>query len=126
MLFDIRRRRPADAQAGASGGRYIQSMPRRGILVTLLLVLALTAGAPATPAGATTGPKRCGTISVSGRDFAVRGHLLPCRFSRRKSRAYLAEGTHPPGWSCRRYPPRLTRIAFQCRKGGRSYYAVRR
>ena len=101
-------------------------MPRRGIFVSLLLALALMAGASATPADASTAPKRCGTITVRGSDFAVRAHLLPCRFSRRQSRAFLAEGRHPPGWTCRRYPRRLTRIAFTCRKGGRDYYAIRR
>ena len=96
------------------------------MFVILLLALALTAGVSATPAGATTAPKRCGTITVNGKDFAVRAHRLSCLFSRRKSRAYLARGSHPPGWSCRRYPPRLTDIAFTCRKGGRDYYAIRR
>jgi hypothetical protein len=71
-------------------------------------------------------PKKCGMITVNRQDFAVRGHLLPCRFSRRQSRAYLADGTHPSGWNCRRYPKRLTKIAFICRKGGRSYYTIRR
>ena len=96
------------------------------MVVTLLLALAVAAAVMATPAGATTAPKKCGTITVHGKDFAVRGHLLPCPFSRRNSRAFLADGIHPRGWNCRRYPPRLTRIAFQCRKGGRSYYAIRR
>ena len=101
-------------------------MSQRGSIVVLLIALALAATLAATPAGAATAPKKCGTITVRGKNFAVRGHRLPCRFARRKSRAFLAEGTHPPGWRCRRYPPRLTRIAFTCRKGGRDYYAIRR
>ena len=101
-------------------------MTRRGILVTLLLALTVALAVTALPAGATTTPNKCGTITVHGKNFAVRGHLLPCPFSRRNSRAFLADGRHPRGWSCRRYPRRLTRIAFQCRKGGRSYYAIRR
>ena len=92
----------------------------------VLLALAISAAFTAAPTGATTTPKKCGTITVHGKNFAVRGHLLPCRFSRRNSRRFLADGSHPRGWSCRRYPPQLTRIAFQCRKGGRSYYAIRR
>ena len=97
-----------------------------GELVLLFIAGAVAATGPTAPAGATTAPKRCGEITVRGKDFAVRGHLLPCRFSRRQSRAFLAEGTHRPGWTCRRYPRRLTRIAFSCRKGGRDYYAIRR
>jgi hypothetical protein len=101
-------------------------MPRRGIFVALLLVSVLGLALVAGPAVATMPPKKCGIITVNGRDFAVRGHLLECRFSRRQSRAFLAHGTHPAGWTCRRYPRRLTKIAFSCRRGGREYYAIRR
>jgi len=92
----------------------------------VLVALASAALLAPAPAGATTAPRKCGTITVREKNFAVRGHRLPCRFSRRQSRAFLAHGTHPPGWTCRRYPRRLTRIAFTCRKGGRDYYAIRR
>jgi hypothetical protein len=100
----------------------------RGMLVLLGVALLLLAIAAASPTGApaVTTPKRCGTIEANGKTFAVRGHLVNCRFARRTARGFLRHGIRPEGWSCRRYPPQATRIAFTCRRGGKDVYAIRR
>lgn len=71
-------------------------------------------------------PKRCGTITVGDRDYRVRAHIVPCKFARRQSRRFLKTGEHNAGWSCTRYPAKVTRIAFNCRKGSKDYYAIRK
>jgi hypothetical protein len=100
----------------------------RSWLVLLGLAIALLATATASPVDspAVVTPKRCGTIQANGKTYAVRGHLVNCRFARRVSRGFLRHGVRPDGWSCRRYPPRATRIAFTCRRAGKDVYAIRR
>ena len=94
-------------------------------MVVLAGMLAAAAALPAAAPAVTT-PKRCGTIEAKGRTFAVRGHLVKCRFARRVSKGFLRHGIRPAGWSCVRYPPDVTRIAFTCRNGGKDVYAIRR
>jgi hypothetical protein len=97
---------------------------RTATIAFLGAVLALAlATAPAT---ATVPPKRCGKIEVGGKTFKVSTHKLDCDFARKWSRRYLKDGDHPSGWACASYSPEETRIAFSCRKGGTSYYAVRK
>jgi hypothetical protein len=71
-------------------------------------------------------PRKCGKIEAKGETYAVRGHLVKCPFARRTSKRYLRHGIKPRGWSCRRYPRDVTRIAFTCRRGGKDIYAIRR
>ena len=49
-------------------------MPRRGSFVVLLVALTLAVLLAPAQAGATTAPRKCGTITVNGKNFAVRGH----------------------------------------------------
>jgi hypothetical protein len=100
----------------------------RALLILLGLAIALLAIATMSPieSSAVVTPKRCGTIQANGKTFSVRGHLVNCRFARRVSKGFLRHGIRPDGWSCRRYPPQATRIAFTCRRGGKDVYAIRR
>lgn len=105
----------------SGGGACQQAF--RGLAVVTLSAFAIAAG-PGT-ASATVPPKRCGKVEVGGKAYKVNTHRLKCKVARKRSRAYLKRGDHPAGWTCARYPPEETRIAFSCRKGGASYYAVR-
>ena len=100
-------------------------MPRKVLLRTgvapVLLALVMVIGAA--PASAVVPTKACGKVSVRGKGFNVRGHRVACDFARRWSARFLARGSRPRGWSCRRY--RGSRIRFVCRRGGSDYYAVR-
>lgn len=95
------------------------------LAVAAALAAVLLAGL-AGPAGATMPPKKCGTIHVNHKGFKVRGHLIGCDRARKASRKYLAHGDHGSSWSCQRYPPKQTKIAFTCRKGRKDYYAIRK
>lgn len=108
--------------------RPVALLRHRSGWLLIALLAGLLAAAAALPAGApaVTTPKRCGTIEAKGRTFAVRGHLVRCRFARRVSKGFLRHGTRPAGWNCVRYPPRVTRIAFTCRRSGKDVYAIRR
>jgi hypothetical protein len=97
---------------------------RNPIIALLALAVLAPALAPA-PAEATVPPTKCGKIKANGKKFKVRGHRVGCDFARRWSKRFLKRGKRPTGWSCRRYPPKQTKIAFTCRKGGKDYYAIR-
>jgi hypothetical protein len=101
------------------------TLPRPTFWLAALAATALLV-APVPAASATVAPKRCGQMTVNGRDFSVRGHRVKCRFARRGTRNFLANDIRPSGWTCRRYPRRVTRIAFTCRRGGKDFYAIRR
>jgi len=95
--------------------------------LVFLLVLAVVAGL-LTTGGATayTTAKRCGKVQAKGKTYSVRAHIVRCDFAKPASRRYLRQGRKPRGWSCTRYPARLTKIAFTCRRGGKDFYAIRR
>ena len=93
----------------------------RVLLIALVLLLV-----PAGTATASVPPSKCGAMTVSGKGFLVRSHLVACVNARRHARHILRGGRGPRGWSCRRYSRRQTRIAFMCRRGQRDFYAVRR
>ncbi len=108
-----------------SGGSPWQNAIRNAALVLLVcpgVVLALNSA----PAGATVPPTRCGKLGVEGKTYKVNTHIVSCDFGRKWSRRYLKDHDHPGGWTCASYSPEETRIAFSCRKGGSSYYAVRK
>ena len=90
------------------------------------LLIALALLVPAGTATASVPPRNCGGMTVAGKSFAVRSHLVACSNARRHARHILRGGRGPSGWSCRRYSRRQTRIAFMCRRGQRDFYAVRR
>jgi hypothetical protein len=96
-------------------------------IATMMVLGALAALALATAtATATVPPKRCGKIEVSGNAYKVSTHRLECDFARKWSRRYLKDRDHPSGWTCASYSPEESRIAFSCRKGNTTYYAVRK
>lgn len=106
-----------------SGGVPWQNAIRNAAFLLFVCAgLALTAA----PADATRPPTRCGKMEVGSHTYKVNTHLLSCDFGRKWTRRYLQSGDHPHGWSCTSYSPEETRIAFSCRKGGTSYYAVRK
>jgi hypothetical protein len=98
---------------------------RKGVLA-LAVCVALGLGSGAAPAGAVTTPKKCGTITVNGKSFKVNAHIVSCEFAKRWSKHFLNRGHKPNGWSCTRYSPDETSVAFTCRKGGKDFYAVRK
>lgn len=85
----------------------------------------MTIGIGAAPAQAAVPPTKCGTIEVEGKRYKVRGHKVSCEFAKRWSKHFLRRGHRPDGWTCTRYSPGESSIAFNCRKGGKDYYAVR-
>jgi hypothetical protein len=105
------------------GGAWLNLV--RGVIVAGLVVAVMAfAGAPA--ATAVVPPKRCGKLEIKGKTYKVSTHRRECDFARKWSKRYLKNREHPDGWSCASYPPEETRIAFSCRKGQASYYAVRK
>ena len=98
----------------------------RNLAAAALLSLGLALAVSAPSALATVPPKRCGKLGVEGKTYKVSAHRLECDFARKWSRRYLKDRDHPSGWACASYPPEETRIAFACRKGNASYYAVRK
>jgi len=93
-----------------------------GALVALAAAMTLIVA----PAGATTPPKRCGGLEIGNKDFKISAHLLGCDRARKASRKFLRSGKHGKSWSCTRYSPNESKIAFVCRKGRKDYYAVRK
>ena len=88
--------------------------------------LALAFAVTAPPASGVVPPRKCGKIVAHGEAYSVRGHLVRCEFARRASKRFLRHGIKPRGWTCRKYPRDVTRIAFSCRRGGKDVYAIRR
>lgn len=95
-------------------------------LRNMTIVAACAAMIAVAPAQATMPPTRCGAIHVSGKAYVVSTHLLQCGFARKQAKKYLRNGRHGKKWSCTSYDPSETRIAFICRNGTYTYYAVRR
>jgi hypothetical protein len=95
-----------------------------GLGLCLFLVGATLVQSPS--ANAYTTPKACGTLEAHGKTYAIRGHLVGCRFARRASGRFLRQGIRPDGWSCVRYSPQQTSIAFTCSRGYKDFYAIRR
>jgi hypothetical protein len=98
----------------------------RGAGIAVLACAGLALALPPAPTEATVPPNRCGKIEVGGKTYKVNAHRLDCDFARKWSKRYLKNRDHKRGWSCNRYPPEETKIAFTCRKGGKDYYAVRK
>ena len=96
----------------------------RRILTACVLAFAIFA-LHAAPSPAPVPPKNCGHIEVHGRDYQVKADIR-CKKARRYARRYLAGKGKPTGWSCQRYSPSETAIAFRCTKGSRSLFAIRR
>ena len=92
--------------------------------LTLLVAALVLVGAPA--AYAPVVPKNCGTVRAGGGSYTVKAHVVSCRSARGMARSYLGRGSRPRGWSCRKYPRRVTRIRFRCTRGARFVFAVRR
>jgi hypothetical protein len=90
----------------------------------ILAATALLASVPPATSQAVTTPKRCGKVTADGKRYAVRGHLVGCKFARRWSKRFLRRGRHGRGWSCQRY--RGSSIKFVCRRNGKSYYAIKK
>jgi hypothetical protein len=123
--------RPRECTSGTGGVQRlsrVRPVPRNLRLVTAaastIAALGLAFG-PA-PASGVVPTKRCGTISVKGKRYSARAHIVSCPFAKRWASRYLATRRRPSGWRCRRYNPRETKIAFVCRRRGTDYYAVRR
>ncbi len=94
---------------------------------TALAACVLVAFAVASiPAQGSVPPTRCGKIEVEGKNYKVSAHKVDCDFAVRWSKHFLKRGHSPNGWSCTRYSPQESSIAFSCRKGGKDYYAVRK
>jgi hypothetical protein len=97
------------------------------LLGAALAVTVVTAPAHAIP------PVGCGKVKVHGRHYAVKAHVMSCRTARHWTVAWLKHRSHPRGWSCRSFPPRLTRVRFVCENprtatrsdGPQSYSAAR-
>jgi hypothetical protein len=92
------------------------------ILTLALVALALSAGA----ATAIVPPKNCGMQTVSGKRFQIKADQMRCRTAKRYSRAYLAHGHRPSGYSCKSYRASQTKLRFSCAKGIRVFFAIRR
>ena len=92
-------------------------------LILLTAVIALVA-APA--AYAPVVPRTCGKISARGKSYTVRAHVVSCRSAKSMARAYLGRGSKPRGYSCRKYPRRVTSIRFRCTRGQRFVFAIER
>ena len=104
-----------------SSGRRVLSAA-----ISIAVVALLGAGLAAGPAGATMPPKRCGSLEIGHKDFKISAHLIGCDRARKASRKFLKSGKHGKSWSCTRYSPGESKIAFTCRKGRKDYYAVRK
>src|SRR5688500_10747215 len=102
---------------------------RRGLAAVAATAAAFTACVAVSltvavaPAAGAVPPTTCGKIEVDGKKFQVKAHKVSCEFATRWSRHFLKRGHKPDGWTCARYSGE---IAFSCRKGTKSYYAVRR
>lgn len=78
----------------------------------------------AAPSPAPVPPKDCGHVKVNGTRYQVKADIR-CKKARKYSRRYLAREGKPKGWSCQRYSPSETHIAFRCTKGSRAFFAIR-
>ena len=94
--------------------------------IALLAMLALAVALPASPAGATMPPKKCGNTEVKGKDYKVRAHLIGCDRARENTIDFLKNGKHGKSWNCVKFSPKESKIAFNCRKGSKDYYAIRK
>ncbi len=94
--------------------------------IALLAVLMLAVALPASPAGATMPPKKCGNMKVKGKKYKVRAHLIGCDRAREGTQKFLKKGDHGKSWTCVKYSPKESKIAFNCRKGSKDYYAIRK
>jgi hypothetical protein len=100
----------------------IRSARAAGLGIAGLLALALLL-APAAPA--TVPPKNCGKIGVGGKRYQIKADQIRCRTAKTYSRRYLRSRTRPSGYSCNSYDA-STKLKFRCRKGIRTFFAIRR
>lgn len=56
----------------------------------------------------------CGQISVHGKRYSVRAHVMNCHRARQWAISFLAVGHVPVGYDCQRFSPRITRVRFVC------------
>jgi hypothetical protein len=101
----------------------VAGFKKRGLALAACGLVAAAIGA--SPAAGAVPPDKCGTIAVEGKKFKVRAHKVSCEFAVRWSKHFLKRGHRPDGWSCTRYSADESSIAFNCRNGGKDYYAVR-
>ena len=96
----------------------------RAAFLTLSVAALVLLTAPA--AYAPVVPKTCGTVGARGNSYTVKAHVVACASARAMARAYLGRGSRPRGYSCRKFPRRVTRIRFRCTRGQRFVFAVER
>jgi hypothetical protein len=95
--------------------------------LALIAALSLAAfGLQAAPSPAPVPPKDCGFTTVKHHRYNIKADQVRCRKARKLSRRYLAGKGKPKGYSCQRYSPSQTDIAFRCTKGARTLFAIRR
>jgi hypothetical protein len=91
------------------------------VFLPALCVLAIAA----LPANAVVPPKECGRMKVHKRKYDIKADQMPCKKARTYSRTYIAENHKPKGFSCQKYG-KETQLEFRCKKGIKTFFAIRR
>lgn len=71
-------------------------------------------------------PQDCGRMELRGRTTQIKADGLRCTTARRWSKTYVVDRRAPSGWTCRRYSSTSTALAFRCRRGGKTFFGIRR
>jgi hypothetical protein len=74
---------------------------------------------------ATVPPKNCGMLGFSGKRYQIKADQIRCTTAKTYSRRYLRSKDRPSGYRCSNYGA-STKLKFRCRKGVRTFFAIRR
>lgn len=93
-----------------------------------LFLAAALAAILALPALATAvvPPKSCGTMTVSGKKYQVKGDQMSCSTARDHAKRFIKTGKKPSGYKCKDYPSKKGRVDFYCNKAKKIFFAIRR
>ena len=94
-------------------------------LTLLLVTCALAVALAATPASAIVDPVSCGTTTVNGKRYQIKVDQITCAKGKPYAREYLRTRRKPTGYRCTNYPS-SSKFKFICRRGDRTFLAIKR
>jgi len=106
--------------------RVPAAMTRRLTTLAALAGALALPGALAPAAPAIVPPKDCGFVKVSGKRYNIKADQMTCKVAVKYSVAYLKSTKNKPkGYTCKRYGSE-TALKFNCYRGSKRFFAIKR
>jgi len=101
---------------------HSRPIPRAG-LVAVALAAALAVLAPSSHA--IVPPSDCGRMTVQAKRYTIKADQLRCSTAREHAKRYLSTRERPSGYRCQRFGAE-TKLKFNCSRGDKRFFAIRR